>query len=127
MKLNIEDFRQALDLIGEAGRAEAAIVAQFALDLAVTARSSAAGIAPQEAHRLLCCGSLDTARYSIHSAAAAVRSVGMDRDGTPSFFYAAASFSSPELSDILCRTTVISHVCSRGCCSALRPHGLSLA
>jgi hypothetical protein len=58
---------------------------------------------------------------------AAVRSVRMDEDGTPSFFYATASFSSPELSDILCRTTVVSHVFSRGCCSALRPHGLSLA
>src|SRR3979490_976849 len=50
-----------------------------------------------------------------------------DEDGTRSFFYATASFSSPELSDILCRTTVVSHVFSRGCCSALRPHGLSLA
>jgi hypothetical protein len=47
MKLSIEDFRQALDLIGEAGGTEAAIVAQFAFDLAVTARSGGTGIAPQ--------------------------------------------------------------------------------
>ena len=50
---NIEDFRRALDLTGEAGRAEAVIVAQFALDLAVTACSGATRIAPQEADRLL--------------------------------------------------------------------------
>ena len=54
--------------------------------------------------------------------------VGSDGRGpTPSFFCATASFSSLELSDILCGTTVVSHVFSRGCCSALRPHGLSLA
>jgi hypothetical protein len=38
MKLSVGDFRQALDIIGDAGGSEAAIVAQFALDLAVTAR-----------------------------------------------------------------------------------------
>jgi hypothetical protein len=50
---DIEDFRRALDLTGEAGRAEAVIVAQLALDLAVNACSGATRIAPQEAHRLL--------------------------------------------------------------------------
>jgi hypothetical protein len=58
---------------------------------------------------------------------AAMRPIRMNDDGAPSFFYATDSFSSPELSNILCRTTVVSHVFSRGCCSALRPHGLSLA
>ncbi len=55
MKLRVEDLRQALDVIGDAGGAEAAIVAQFALDLAVTARFGAARkpIEPQEARRLL--------------------------------------------------------------------------
>jgi hypothetical protein len=33
MKLSVGDFRQALDIIGDAGGSEAAIVAQFALDL----------------------------------------------------------------------------------------------
>src|SRR6266700_874870 len=42
----------------------------------------------------------------------AVRSDRIDEDRTLSFFYATASFSSPELSDILCRTTVVSHVSS---------------
>lgn len=51
MKLRIEDLRQALDVIGDAGGAEAAIVAQFALDLAVTARFGT--IEGQEARRLL--------------------------------------------------------------------------
>jgi len=51
MKLRIEDVRQALDVIGDAGGTEAAIVAQFALDLAVTARFGA--IEGQEARRLL--------------------------------------------------------------------------
>ena len=35
----------------------------------------------------------------------------------PAFFYAMASFSTPELADILCRTTDIRHDFSRGCCS----------
>jgi hypothetical protein len=55
MKLSVQDFRQALDIIGDAGGAEAAIVAQFALDLAVTARFDATSkpIEPREARRLL--------------------------------------------------------------------------
>ena len=35
-----------------------------------------------------------------------------------SLSYARDSFSTPELSDLLCRKTKISHVFSRGCCSA---------
>jgi hypothetical protein len=38
MKVDIEDFKHALDIIGDMGGAEAAIVAQLTLDLAVTAR-----------------------------------------------------------------------------------------
>lgn len=38
MKISVDDFRQALDIIGDSSGQEAAIVAQFALDLAVTAR-----------------------------------------------------------------------------------------
>jgi len=55
MKLNIDDFRKALDVIGDAGGTEAAIVAQFALDLAVTARFQRADkpITPEDAQRLL--------------------------------------------------------------------------
>ena len=46
--------------------------------------------------------------------------------GMPSFFYPAASFSSPGVPALLRRTFWVSHVFSRGCCSA-RDHGLSLA
>ena len=38
MQLSIEEFRDAVDLLGNAGGAEAAIVAQLVLDLAVSAR-----------------------------------------------------------------------------------------
>jgi hypothetical protein len=37
VKINIEDFREALDVVGDSAGQEAAICAQFALDLAVTA------------------------------------------------------------------------------------------
>jgi len=55
VKLSIEDFREALDIIGDAAGQEAAIVAQFALDLAVTAQLRAGGatIEPAKARELL--------------------------------------------------------------------------
>ena len=43
MTLSIDDFRQALDIIGDSAGAEAAIVAQFALDLAVTTQFHSEG------------------------------------------------------------------------------------
>ena len=52
MKLGVQDFRQALDTIGDTGGAEAAIVTQFALDLAITARFGAISN-PTDAQRLL--------------------------------------------------------------------------
>lgn len=55
MKVNVEDFKHALDIIGDAGGTEATIVAQFELDLAVTARFQRADkpMTPEMAHRLL--------------------------------------------------------------------------
>jgi hypothetical protein len=53
MNIDIKDFREALDKIGDAAGAEAAIVAQFALDLAVTAKFVAHRIEPAMARRLL--------------------------------------------------------------------------
>ena len=55
MKISLEDLREAAGVAGEAGGPEAAIVVQFVVDLAVTARFNAAGevIAPREARRLL--------------------------------------------------------------------------
>ena len=55
MKLSIEDFREALDIVGDSAGQEAAIVAQFALDLAVTAqfRADGATIEPAKAQQLL--------------------------------------------------------------------------
>jgi hypothetical protein len=55
MKIRLEDLREAAAVVSEAGGPEAAIVAQFVVDLAVTARFNAAGevIAPREARRLL--------------------------------------------------------------------------
>jgi hypothetical protein len=53
VKLSIEDFRETLDMIGDAAGQEAAIVAQFALDLAVTARFCPDGIQPARAQQLL--------------------------------------------------------------------------
>jgi len=55
MKVSVDDFRQALDIIGDSSGQEAAIVAQSALDLAVTAqfRSDGGTIEPAEARRLL--------------------------------------------------------------------------
>ena len=43
MKLNIDDFRHAFDTIGDSGGQEAAVVAQFALDLAVTVQFQSDG------------------------------------------------------------------------------------
>jgi hypothetical protein len=53
VKLSIEDFREALDIIGDGAGQEAAIVAQFALDLAVTAKFAVDPIEPATAHELL--------------------------------------------------------------------------
>jgi hypothetical protein len=55
MKISMEDLRKGAGIVGQAGGAEAAIVAQFVVDLAVTARFNAGGeaIAPREARRLL--------------------------------------------------------------------------
>ena len=55
MKLSAEEFRDAIGIIGEAGGAEAAIVAQFALDLAVAAHFTRKGrpIEPAMARHLL--------------------------------------------------------------------------
>ena len=55
MKISLEDLREAAGVAGEVGGPEAAIVAQFVVDLAVTAQFNAAGevIAPLEARRLL--------------------------------------------------------------------------
>lgn len=55
MKVNVADFKHALDIIGDAGGAEAAIVPQFALDIALTARfqSAAKPMTPETVHRLL--------------------------------------------------------------------------
>jgi hypothetical protein len=55
MKISIEDLREAAGAVGEAGGAQAAIVAQFVVDLAVTAQFTATGDdvrAPREAHDL---------------------------------------------------------------------------
>ena len=55
MKVDIEDFKHALDIIGDMGGTEAAIVAQLALDLAVTARfhRTSNPIGPEQVQRLL--------------------------------------------------------------------------
>lgn len=55
MKVSVDDFRHALDTIGDSGGQEAAIVAQFVLDLAVTAQFQSDGLVmePAEARRLL--------------------------------------------------------------------------
>ena len=55
MKISVEDLRKTAEIVRQAGGAEAAIVVQFVVDLAVTARFNAVGeaIAPREARRLL--------------------------------------------------------------------------
>ena len=53
VKLSIEDFGEALDIVGDAAGQEAAIVAQFALDLAVTAKFAEEPIEPAKARQLL--------------------------------------------------------------------------
>jgi hypothetical protein len=55
MKISVENLRKAAGIAGQAAGPEAAIVVQFVVDLAVTARFTAAveEITPQEAYRLL--------------------------------------------------------------------------
>lgn len=53
MDLEIKDFRLALDLIGDMGGREAAIVAQLALDLALSARFASEPLTPAVAQNLL--------------------------------------------------------------------------
>jgi hypothetical protein len=55
MKVSVDELRHGVAIVGGAGGEEAAIVAQLALDLAVTARFSATGeaMAIDEARRLL--------------------------------------------------------------------------
>ena len=53
VKLSIENIRKALDIVGNAAGPEAGIVAQFALDLAVTAQFCPDGIEPARARQLL--------------------------------------------------------------------------
>jgi hypothetical protein len=50
--IDIEDFRGALDIIGDAVGEEPTIVAQFALDLAVTAQFCPDRIEPARAQQL---------------------------------------------------------------------------
>jgi hypothetical protein len=53
VKLNIEDFNEAVGIIGDGVGQEAAIVAQFALDLAVTAQFRIHEIEHAKARQLL--------------------------------------------------------------------------
>jgi len=53
VKPNIEDFNEAVGIIGDGVGQEAAIVAQFALDLAVTAQFRMHEIEPAKARQLL--------------------------------------------------------------------------
>ena len=53
VKLSIGDIRKALDVVGNAAGPEPVIVAQFALDLAVTAQFCPDGIEPTRARQLL--------------------------------------------------------------------------
>src|SRR5258708_1258716 len=53
VKLSIEHIRKALDIIGDSAGQEAAIVAQFALDLAITAQFCPDGIDPSSERQLL--------------------------------------------------------------------------
>jgi len=53
LKLGIEDFREAPDVIGDAAEQEAAIVEQLALDLAATAQFCPNAIEPAGARQLL--------------------------------------------------------------------------
>ncbi len=53
VKLSIEHIRKALDIIGDSAGQEAAIVAQFALDLAITAQFCPDGIDPSRERQLL--------------------------------------------------------------------------
>jgi hypothetical protein len=55
MKISLENLLEAAGVVGEPGGPKPAIVAQFLVDLAVTARFNAAAevIAPQELRRLL--------------------------------------------------------------------------
>ncbi len=62
VKLSIEDFRKALDIIGLGTGQEAVIVAQFVVDLAATSRFRPDGIEPAKARQLL---SLRIARHRV--------------------------------------------------------------
>jgi hypothetical protein len=53
VKLSIEHIRKALDIIGDSAGQELAIVAQFALDLAITAQFCPDGIDPSRERQLL--------------------------------------------------------------------------
>jgi len=53
VKLSIEHIRNALDIIGDSAGQEAAIVAQFALDLAITGQFCPDGIDPSRQRQLL--------------------------------------------------------------------------
>ena len=53
MKLSIQNIRKALDIIGDSAGQEAAIIAQFALDLAITAQFCPNGIDPARERQLL--------------------------------------------------------------------------
>lgn len=69
MNIDVKHFSEALDKIGDAAGEEAAIVAQFALDLAVTAKFSANDIDPARARQLL------RLRIARHRAARQISSV----------------------------------------------------
>jgi hypothetical protein len=53
VKINIEHFGEAIGIVSDSAGQEAAIVAQFVLDLAVTAQFCADRIEPARAQRLL--------------------------------------------------------------------------
>ena len=52
MKVNIEDLKRAVDVVGDAGGPMAEIIAQFTLDLVITA-PLCGPMAPEAARRLL--------------------------------------------------------------------------
>ena len=81
MTLSIDDFRQALDIIGDSAGAEAAIVAQFALDLAVTAqfRSEAAASMPKTRGDFSTCALRATVRRNTRRAVRSTRRVSPER------------------------------------------------
>jgi hypothetical protein len=62
-----------------------------------------------------------------HDPSGGVSRCGICAANDAAFSYAIASFSAPELADILCGTTDIRHVFSRGCCSSTDAPGLVMA